>query len=88
MWSEIAFHDIAGFVKKITVMRDAVGAHKILFASDNCAGTATAGEKSWLHRWVKIFKDLPDTAKQYDIQFTPEEISLILGENSRRLLNI
>lgn len=88
MWSEVAFHDLEDFIRKLAYMRDRVGAHKILFASDNCAGTATEGEKSWLPKWVQIFRDLPETAKQYGITFTQEEVKWILGENGKRILQL
>jgi predicted TIM-barrel fold metal-dependent hydrolase len=88
MWSEVAFQNLPNFTQKIAAMRDQVGAHKILFASDNCAGKATEGDRSWLHKWVKIMEDLPETAKESGIQFSQEEINLIMGENSRRLLKI
>jgi uncharacterized protein len=88
MWSDIAFKNMEDFHRKLAFMRDSVGAHKILFASDNCAGAATEDSKSWLPRWVQVFKNLPEAAKQFDIHFTQEEVDLILGENGRRLLKI
>src|SRR5690606_29484659 len=88
MWSEVAFKNREDFYRKLEFMRDNVGAHKILFASDNCAGTATQGNKSWLSRWVQVFKELPDATKKLGITFTQEEMDLILGANGKRLLNL
>jgi predicted TIM-barrel fold metal-dependent hydrolase len=88
MWSEVAFQNKENFIRKLAFMRDSVGAHKILFASDNCAGTATEGDRSWLHQWVKIIKELPESSKEYGIQFKQEEIAQILGENGKRLLKL
>jgi len=88
MWSETAFHDLEDFIRKLAYMRDHVGAHKILFASDNCAGTATEGEKSWLPRWVQVFRDLPETSSKYGISFSREEVGLILGGNGKRILGL
>lgn len=88
MWSEVAFKDPGECVSKLAHMRDTVGPHKILFASDNCAGPATAGERSWLHRWVDFFKELPEDAPKHGHSFTREEVDLILGENATRLMKL
>lgn len=88
MWSEVAFRDPGECVAKLSYMRDAVGSHKILFASDNCAGPATEGERSWLHRWVDFFRELPDLAPGHGYSFAREEVDLILGENAVRVLKL
>jgi predicted TIM-barrel fold metal-dependent hydrolase len=88
MWSEVAFRDPGECVAKLAHMRDTVGAHKILFASDNCAGPATEGERSWLHRWVDFFRELPDLASRHGYSFAQEEVDLILGENAVRVLKL
>ncbi len=72
----------------LAYMRDEVGAHKILFASDNVAGPATEGEKSWLPRWVDFFRTLPERASECGYSFSKEEVDWILGENAIRLMRL
>ena len=88
MWSEIAFKNPEECVAKLAYMRDEVGAHKILFASDNVAGPATEGEKSWLPRWVDFFRTLPERASECGYAFSKEEVDWILGENAIRLMRL
>jgi uncharacterized protein len=88
MWSQVAFENPKECVAKLAYMRDAVGAHKILFASDNCAGPATEGERSWLPSWVDFFRTLPEHAPKYGHSFSEAEVEQILGENALRLLKL
>jgi predicted TIM-barrel fold metal-dependent hydrolase len=88
MWSQLAFKNPQECIAKLSYMRDKVGAHKILFASDNCAGTATEGEKSWLPNWVNFFTSLSEESKKYGYSFSQKEVNLILGENGMRLLKL
>ena len=69
-------------------MRDYVGAHRILWASDFGFGPSNAGEKSPLPHWLKTFRDLPTTGEQYGVRFTQEEVDLMLGGNAQRLFNL
>ena len=87
-WAEYALKNPADFIKKLAYMKDNVGAHRILFATDYMAGPAITEEKSIWPRWVQFFKTLPETASKYGYTFTDEEIDLILGENARRILRI
>lgn len=88
MWSQVAFKDPGECVAKMAHMRDEVGAHRILFASDNCAGPATEGEKSWLPRWVDFFRKLPETAAEHGHSFSEEEVGQMLGDNAVRLMKL
>ncbi len=88
MWSQVAFKNPEECVAKMAHMRDEVGAHRILFASDNCAGPATEGERSWLPRWVDFFRKLPETAPEHGYSFSEEEVGQMLGDNAVRLMKL
>ncbi|MCC7368535.1 MAG: amidohydrolase [Chloroflexi bacterium] len=87
-WPRDARKDLGGFIQKLGVMRDYVGAHRILWASDFGFGPSTSGDRSPLPHWLKTFKDLPATAEQYGVKFTQEEVDLMLGGNAQRILNL
>jgi predicted TIM-barrel fold metal-dependent hydrolase len=87
-WGEYALNNPEDFIKKLAYMRDSVGAHRILFATDYMAGPAITEEKSIWPRWVQFFKNLPTTASKYGFKFTEEEVNLILGGNAQRILKI
>jgi predicted TIM-barrel fold metal-dependent hydrolase len=69
-------------------MRDEVGAHRLLYASDFAAGPAMSGPNAWLLPWIQFFKELPEKAAEHGVSFTPEERDLILGGNAARLLRL
>lgn len=69
-------------------MRDEVGAHRLLYASDYAAGPAMSGPNSTLAPWVQFFKDLPEKAREFGVTFTQDEVDLILGANAARLLKL
>ena len=87
-WATDALADPKSFLIKLAHMRDRLGAHRILFASDHCPGPATSGPDSEWVAWVDFFKNLPRIAKGFEISFSNEEKDLILGENAERLLKI
>ena len=88
-WDGEAQRDPGGFIAKLARARDMVGAHRIVFGSDHYSGPRFSGEKyNFVPRWVQFFKDLPETSKQYDFNFTQEEVDLILGGNAQRLLGL
>ncbi len=87
-WEREAERDEEGFIRTLAEMRDQVGAHRILFASDYSAGPARSGEKSTWGNWVNFFKRLPDRAKAFGVTFTQDEVDLILGGNAARLLKL
>jgi len=87
-WPRDARKNLGEFIDKLGRMRDYVGAHRILWASDFGFGPSNAGEKSPLPHWLKTFRDLPTTGEQYGVRFTQEEVDLMLGGNAQRLFNL
>ena len=87
-WPGDARRDMGSFVKKLARMRDIVGAHRILWASDFAFGPSTHGDRSPLPHWLKTFRDLPTRGEEFGVEFTQEEVDLMLGGNAQRLLGL
>lgn len=87
-WDSDALSDPKSFLTKLAQMRNKIGAHKIIFASDHCSGPATSGPNSKWMKWVNFFKNLPKIAKDFGLSFSEKEKDLMLGENAARLLKI
>lgn len=87
-WPQDARKNLGEFVVKLGRMRDTVGAHRILWASDFAFGPANHGDKSPLPHWLKTFQDLPEKAGEFGVRFTREEVDLMLGGNAERILNL
>jgi len=75
--------DMSELMRKLKIMRDAVGAHRILFGTDEPAINQRDFELT--KKWVELFKDLPNVAKNYGIDFSQEETELILHGNVERI---
>lgn len=87
-WGNDAIKNPKEFLNKLSQMRDRIGAHKIIFASDHCPGPKTSGSNSEWVAWVNFFKELTKIAKDFDLSFSEEEKNLMLGENAARLLKL
>ena len=81
-----AMDDMAELVRKLKVMRDAVGAHRILFGTDQPAINQTDFELT--KKWVELFEDLPNVARKYGVDFSREETELILHGNAERIFRL
>lgn len=76
--------------RKLRIMRDRLGAHRILFGTD-----MPTYDLSWYEddirttqEWVKIFSNLPEEGKKYGATFTQEESELITHGNAERILGM
>lgn len=87
-WNFVAKRDPGKVVRLIAAMRDAVGAHRILFGSDHLGGPRFSRERSILPDWVSFVKELPQRAPEFGCQFAPEEVELIMGGNAQRILGL
>lgn len=87
-WGNWALAHPESFLQRLAVMRDQVGAHKIIFASDHCPGPGAGSAASAWTAWVRMLKDLPRIASTYGLSFSETERDLILGRNAARLLKI
>lgn len=75
--------------------RDVVGAHNMLYGTDTHSGPSVHGDTLFrrdsgfnLGGAIAWLRDLPNTARQYGVDFTNEEVDMILGESAARLLGI
>jgi len=82
-WQVLAVGHYEYFCRFLREAIDISGVEQIVFASDGPGLEALISNQ----QWVKIIKNLPSEACQ-GIQFTPEEVNAILGDNARRILGI
>ena len=87
-WASDARKDMGGFIQKLGHMRDSVGAHHIIWASDFTFGAQNEGAKSPLTAWLQTFQNLPAIAAEHGVTFTQEEVDLMVGGNAQRLLRL
>jgi len=87
-WNDDMDRDPEGVIRILAHMRDMVGAHRMLFASDHLGGRRFSGDRSRLGDWVSFIDDLPRSASAYGLSFAREEVDLILGENAIRAFRL
>lgn len=86
-WNEDFESNPEGSIRSILAMRDAVGAHRILFGSDHFGGTRFSGGTR-LPGWIDFVRELPERAAVLGLDISAEEVGLILGENANRLFKL
>jgi predicted TIM-barrel fold metal-dependent hydrolase len=87
-WNGLLERDPETLIRMLATMRDQVGAHRILWASDYAAGPSRSGPHNEAAKWLEFFQDLPETAPKFGRRFSREEIDLMLGANAARLLRL
>lgn len=87
-WNHHMDRDPEGLVRLLVAMRDAVGAHRMLFASDHLGGRRFSGNRSRVADWVNFVQELPDRAARLGLRVSREEMELIMGENARRVYKL
>lgn len=70
-------------VRKLKIMRDAVGTHRIIYGSDQPAVGKYDDDLS--KRFIEWLIDLPTNAKKYGVDFSKEEVELIMHGNAERI---
>jgi hypothetical protein len=78
------FDDEAELVRKLKVMRDAVGAHRIIYGSDQPA-ISPKYDDELTKRFIEYLIDLPTNAKKFGVDFSKEEVELIMHGNAERV---
>lgn len=81
-----AMDDMPELMRKLGIMRDAVGAHRILFGTDEPSAHPVDFERT--KKWVELFRNLPQVAKEYGLSFSEEEAELILHGNAERIFKM
>lgn len=87
-WNLAMDRDPDALVRLLVEMRDAVGAHRVLFASDHLGGRRFSGSRSRLAHWVNFVQELPERAARLGLTVSREEMELIMGENARRVYKL
>lgn len=82
-WNLAGDHD--ELARMLLRMRDTVGAHRMLFASDHLGGRRFSGKRSTLGQWVEFVRELPARADRLGLSIGEDEVELILGENAKRV---
>ena len=75
-----------GFYYQLRWLMDTAGPHKVLFGSDWPALRLVRRVNTV--NWVKLIKQPPDEAKAMGIDFAPEEINGLLGDNAVKLFSL
>ena len=82
-WQVIATKNYPFFCKALRDLMDFVEPERIFFGSDSPSFRSLMSNKEW----VQLIKALPQKAAD-GITFKEEEISMLLGDNAQKLLNI
>ena len=77
-------------IRRLARVRDVVGAHRIIFGSDAQFANSSFGKanKERYIRRVQFWKELPKNAPKYGINFSQEEVDLMMGLNLARLMGL
>ena len=77
-------------VRRLARARDAVGAHRITLCTDAQFSHSSWGRRrtEWYVKQVQFWRELPKTAPKYGVQFSNEEVELMMGLNIGRLIGI
>jgi predicted TIM-barrel fold metal-dependent hydrolase len=82
-WQHTAMTDYEKFCVTLRDCMNRVTPERVLFGTDNPYLRAAMPDKTW----VQMVKDLPEKAPK-GIEFTEEEVELILGGNAQRIFGI
>lgn len=89
---ENMFDDPEGLIKMLFFAKTAGGPHKIIWGSDSAHGPAFTKERDLHHvGWstpVKWLQQLPENGARLGMNFTKEEVDMMLGFNLARLLGV
>ena len=85
-----ALDDMPELFRKLKIMRDQLGAHRILFGTDMPSYDLLHLESDirLTQQWVQVFKNLPEEGRKYGVDFSQAETELIMHGNAERILKI
>ena len=89
-WLNVERYGEEKAVRRLARVRDAVGAHRITFCTDSQFSGSSWGKRrsdSYVKQ-VEFWKDLPKIAPKYGVQFSKEEVELMMGLNIARLIGL
>jgi predicted TIM-barrel fold metal-dependent hydrolase len=77
-------------ILRLSKIRDMFGAHRVIFGSDGQFAPGSFGQRNrenYIKR-VQFWKDLPKNAPKYGVNFSQEEVDLMMGLNLGRLMGL
>ena len=77
-------------IRRLARIRDVFGAHRVIFGSDAQFAHSSFGEgnKERYIKRVQFWKDLSKNAPKYGVNFSQEEVDLMIGLNLARLTGL
>lgn len=77
--------DIPELMRKLKIMKDAVGAHRIIFGTDQPG--ISKQDDALTKTFIELLVDLPARGKKYGVDFSKEEVELMMYGNAERIFN-
>ncbi len=88
LWQRLAMRDYAEFRHRVSLMREQLGAHRLVFGSDIMRGTKHDPEGAELAQWVDMVRDLASPHTGSPAVLSQEELALFLAGNAIRLFDL
>lgn len=88
MWQKLARRDVGELRRRVAVLRERVGAHRLLWGSDTLRGSVTDPDGAQLAWWLDCFRSLAEPAGGSPPVLSAEELELAVGGNAERLYRL
>lgn len=88
LWQRVATRDYREFRHRIALMRDQIGAHRLVFGSDIVRGTKHDPDGAELRGWVDLVRDLASPYAGTPAVLSEEELALFFSGNAVRLFDL
>lgn len=88
LWQRLAARDYREFRHRVRLMRDQLGAHRLVFGSDIVRGVKHDPEGEDLARWVDMARGLAAPYEGEPAVLSPEELTLFVADNAVRLFDL
>ncbi|WP_439590960.1 amidohydrolase family protein [Microbacterium sp.] len=88
LWQRLAARDYGEFRRRVSGMREQLGAHRLVFGSDIVRGTKHDPDGDELERWVDMAQGLAAPYAGAPSVFSAEELELFLSGNAVRLFDL
>lgn len=88
LWQRVAARDYREFRHRVRLMRDQLGAHRLIFGSDIMRGTKHDPEGAELEKWIAQVRDLAAPYEGSAPVLSEEELEFLLSQNTIRLFDL
>ena len=77
-------------VRMFAYARDLIGAYRMIFGTDTQHADSAWGERRFARyqRQIAGWRNLPEAGKKYGVEFSQEEVDLMMGLNVGRLIHV